>query len=68
MYAKAAPNVKMAENATTPKSEVYEKDGEPSRKLRIMSEAVVNGLISAKVTSCEGNLPVIPRSWIMEIG
>ena len=62
MYAKAAPKVNMAEKAKTLRSELGKKGGEPSRKLRIMSEAVLKGLISAKVTRNAGNLPSLPKS------
>lgn len=62
MYAKAAPNVNMAEKAKTLRSELKRKGGEPSRKLRIMSDAVLKGLISAKVTRTAGNLPSFPKS------
>jgi hypothetical protein len=68
MYANAAPNVKIAEKAKTLSNAVGEKGGEPSRKFRIISDAMVKGLISAKVTNTPGNLPVLPKSCIKESG
>jgi hypothetical protein len=52
----------MVEKTITLRIMFGEKGGVPSRKERIMSEALLNGLISAKFTNIAGNLPSSPRS------
>jgi hypothetical protein len=60
MYAKAATIVKIVEKIRTLKIMFTEKAGVPSRKERIKSEPLLNGLISAKFTNIIGNFPSRP--------
>lgn len=64
MYAKTAQNVNIPEKTATLITMFQEnkKAGEESRNERIMSDALLSGLTSARVTRNEGNLPVLPRS------
>jgi hypothetical protein len=60
IYANAATSVKIVEKIRTLKIMFGEKVGVPSRKERIKSEPLLNGLISAKFTNIIGNFPSCP--------
>ena len=55
MYANAAVNAKIKANVATETIQYGENVGTPMRNERIMSEALLSGLTSAKVTSIDGN-------------
>jgi hypothetical protein len=60
--------VKTAEKTNTLITISSEKGGVPTRKDRIRSEALLKGLILAKITRNIGNLPSLPSCSIREKG